>query len=70
MRRDCSRRSQIRPREIWRHSERSEASFDAVMDRAPAGFKRRQQCVALVVSSVIVLSANIDTFKIADALAI
>lgn len=45
-----------------------ETHFDAVMDRASGWVKRRQQTVALTVSAVLVLCANVDTFSIATAL--
>lgn len=45
-----------------------ETQFDAIMDRASGWVKRRQQTVALIVSAVLVLCANVDTFAIATAL--
>jgi len=45
-----------------------EKQFNAVMDRASGWVKRRQQLVALIVSTILVLLANIDTFTFATAL--
>jgi hypothetical protein len=46
-----------------------ETHFDAVMDRASGWVKRRQQTVALVVSAVLVIGANVDTVALATSLA-
>ena len=46
-----------------------EKHFDAVMDRASGWVKRRQQMVALVVSAVLVIGANVDTIALATSLA-
>ncbi len=46
-----------------------EKHFDAVMDRASGWVKRRQQTVALVVSAVLVIGANVDTVALATSLA-
>jgi hypothetical protein len=45
-----------------------ETHFDEVMDRASGWFKRHQQIVALVVSTVFIVSANVDTFTLATSL--
>jgi hypothetical protein len=45
-----------------------EAQFDAVMDRASGWFKRHQQIVALIVSAVFVIFANVDTFALVTSL--
>jgi hypothetical protein len=45
-----------------------ESHFDAVMDRASGWVKRRQQTVALLVSTLLVGAANVDTFAIATSL--
>jgi hypothetical protein len=46
-----------------------ETHFNAVMDRAAGWVKRRQQTVALIVSTVLVLGANVDTVALATSLA-
>lgn len=45
-----------------------EIQFDAVMDRASGWVKRRQQTVSLIVSIILVVAANVDTFSFATAL--
>jgi hypothetical protein len=46
-----------------------ETQFNAVMDRASGWVKRRQQTVALIVSALLVIGANVDTVGLATSLA-
>ena len=46
-----------------------ETHFDAAMDRASGWFKRYTQNVALAVSVVLVVAANVDTIALASSLA-
>ncbi|HZW26706.1 MAG TPA: hypothetical protein VFF26_14605 [Gallionella sp.] len=45
-----------------------EEHFDAVMDRASGWYKRHTQIVAFCVSVFLVIGANVDTLKLANAL--
>lgn len=45
-----------------------EDHFNAVMDRASGWYKRHTQLMAFVVAAVLVIGANVDTLKIANAL--
>lgn len=46
-----------------------ETHFNAVMDRMSGWVKRRQQTVALIISAVFVIGANVDTISLATSLA-
>jgi hypothetical protein len=45
-----------------------EYHYDAAMDRASGWYKKKTQTIALVVSAFLVIGANVDTLKIANAL--
>lgn len=45
-----------------------EQHFEAVMDRASGWYKHRTQIVALAISALLVVGANVDTLKIASTL--
>lgn len=53
--------------DTFRHAV--ESQFNAVMDRASGWYKRYTQNVALVVATVFVLGANLDTIEMASTLA-
>lgn len=45
-----------------------ESHYDAAMDRASGWYKRKTQTIALVVSMLLVIVANVDTIKLANSL--
>lgn len=45
-----------------------ENHYDAVMDRASGWYKRKAQTIALIVSTIFVILANVDTINLANSL--
>lgn len=45
-----------------------EYHYDAAMDRASGWYKKKTQTFALIISTILVLSANVDTIQLANSL--
>lgn len=47
-----------------------ESHYDAAMDRASGWYKRKTQTIALIVSAIFVVFANVDTISLANSLSL